>query len=92
MTERSRIMKDLFGILAELKAHRLLRNWRQEDVARRAGMSRSGVADYENGRVGQPDLEFLDRVAAVYGFRIGIYLEVDDGEVHDGDRSSSPSS
>jgi transcriptional regulator with XRE-family HTH domain len=81
----SRIQSEVAAIVLEMRLHRLSRRWTQIDLADRAGINRTTVADYETGRH-HPNLYYLDRIAQGLGYQIGIYLEEADksGDVQDG--------
>jgi transcriptional regulator with XRE-family HTH domain len=65
-------MDDLaFGRLVRLA--RIERRWRQEDVAERAGVSRSTVSRLERGHVGQIPLDTVRAVCAVLDIRVQLH-------------------
>lgn len=57
---------------AAFRAVRIRRGWRQQDVAERAGVSRSLVSLIERGHIGTVALLTLRRVAAVLEIRIDV--------------------
>ena len=54
-------------LLKRLRAHRLARNWTQDEMARRAGMSRATYQNLEGG-YGNPTLSNLMRILGILGF------------------------
>jgi transcriptional regulator with XRE-family HTH domain len=57
-----------------IRALRIRKRWRQEELGARAGMSRSVVARIEGGRAGHVTLATLERVAAALGARVLVKL------------------
>ena len=55
-----------------LRMLRLRREWRQQDVAGRAGLSRAAVGRHENGIIGSVDA--VERHASVFGLRLELRL------------------
>ena len=55
----------MLSIHAQLKLLRQARGLTQEEVAGRIGVTRQAVSSYESGRT-RPDLETLERLAALY--------------------------
>ena len=55
-----------------LRMLRLRRNWRQSDVAEKAGISPSAVGRHESGVVGS--LSLLEQHAAVFGLRVDVRM------------------
>ena len=53
-------------MLNRIRAHRLARNWSQEELARRAGLSRASYQNLEGG-YGNPTLSNLMRVLGILG-------------------------
>lgn len=53
-------------LLHRVRQHRLKHNWSQAEMARRAGLSRTGYQDFENG-YGNITLANLARVLGVLG-------------------------
>jgi len=66
---------------AILRAVRRRRGWRQEDVARRAGISRSLVSLLERGHLGQTSLSGVRDVARVLDIRIDVVARWRGGQV-----------
>jgi transcriptional regulator with XRE-family HTH domain len=64
-----------------LRAVRLRKNRRQEDVAHRAGVSQSTVSDIELGRFDSTSLEILQRVAKALDARIDLNVRWRGGEL-----------
>jgi transcriptional regulator with XRE-family HTH domain len=54
-------------LLKRLRAHRLARNWTQDEMAKRAGMSRATYQNFEGG-YGNPTLSNLMRILGILGF------------------------
>jgi transcriptional regulator with XRE-family HTH domain len=66
---------------AVLRAARIRRRWRQEDVARRAGLSRGFVSLAERGHLDRVSLGTLRRLAQTLDVRIDVYARWRGGEV-----------
>jgi transcriptional regulator with XRE-family HTH domain len=58
------------GIGSAFRAVRIRRGWRQLDLAARARVSRSVIAQAERGDIGRMPLETLDRIAAALEIRL----------------------
>jgi transcriptional regulator with XRE-family HTH domain len=58
-----------------IRALRQRREWRQADLAREAGVSRSVVARIEQGRGDRVPVSRLDRIATAVGARVVVRLE-----------------
>lgn len=63
---------DDMRVAAAFRTVRLRRGWSQQDVAERAGVSRSLVSDIERGHFSTTSLERLRAVARVLGIRIDL--------------------
>ena len=63
-----------------LRMLRIRRNWRQEDVAARAGLSPSAIGRHERGWTGS--LDSLERHAAVFNLRVEVRLVGRGGDLH----------
>lgn len=72
---------DVVRFGAALRAIRLRARLRQEDVARRARVSRSTVARIETGSVGTLTVETLERIAAAVGARAELRLRWRGGDL-----------
>ena len=66
---------------AALRAVRVRRRWRQQDVGDRAGVSRSFISLVERGHLDAVSLSTLRRVGAVLDVRIDIYARWRGGEL-----------
>lgn len=55
-----------------LRLLRLRKNWRQSDVAAKAGISSSAIGRHENGLIGS--LAVFDSHAAVFGLRVDVWV------------------
>lgn len=64
---------DLGGVAARIRETRRSLSWTQEELARRIGVSRSAIAQWETDRTGQIRAN-LARVAAVLGVSVGYLL------------------
>jgi transcriptional regulator with XRE-family HTH domain len=64
-----------------LRAIRIRRAWRQEDVARRARVSRERVSQIERGGAGSLPLEQVRRVAAALDGRLDVYVRWHGGDL-----------
>ena len=73
-------MEDL-RVGAALRAVRVRRRWRQEDVATRAGVPRSLVSDIERGHLGSTSLTRLRAVASALDVRIDLVARWRGGEL-----------
>lgn len=63
----------------KLKSLRELRNWSQEELAKRLGVSRSKIGNYEQG-TREPKFEDLEAIADIFNCPIS-YLVTDDKPV-----------
>lgn len=66
---------------AALRAVRLNKKWRQQDVANRAGVSPATVSNLERGRIGRVQLDTLRRVAAALDIRVDVIARWRGGEL-----------
>lgn len=64
-----------------LRAVRLRKNWRQVDVAQRAGVSQSTVSDLELGRVGSITVDTIRRIAQCLDVRVELITRWRGGEL-----------
>ena len=62
-------MQGVIHIENKLQFLRELRDWKQQDVAKALGVSRSTYANYESGRRA-PDLSILMNLADIYGISL----------------------
>lgn len=65
-----------------LRALRHRRGWRQRDVAKRSGVSRSVVSELERGHLERHQLAALTRVGASVGATVRVDLLVAGGDLH----------
>jgi transcriptional regulator with XRE-family HTH domain len=66
---------------AAVRAVRKRRGWRQQDVATRAGVSRSFISLVEHGHLDRVPLRTIRRIAAVLDIRIDIVARWRGGEL-----------
>ena len=66
---------------AAIRAVRLRKRWRQEDVANKAGVSRAQVSLIERGHIASLTLDSLRAVAAVLEIRIDVFARWRGGEL-----------
>jgi transcriptional regulator with XRE-family HTH domain len=64
-----------------VRSLRIKRDWRQADVARRAGVSASTISRLERGGAGLLQLSVLRRIARILGARIDAIVRWDGGEL-----------
>lgn len=57
-----------------VRALRIRKHWRQDDLARRAEVTRSDISRIERGRAGMLDLDLVARVAAALGARLEVRI------------------
>ena len=60
----------------KLRSMRIIRGWSQEELARRLGISRSAVGNYEQG-TREPGFEELEAIADVFNCTIAFLIEND---------------
>jgi transcriptional regulator with XRE-family HTH domain len=65
---------DVIGFGRGMRALRIRRAWTQEDLGRRAGMSRGAVARIEQGRADGLTVKSLERLATALGGRVLVRL------------------
>lgn len=75
---------------ASVRQERMRRGWRQEDLAKRAGVPRSRLARIETGRVDRPSIRDLDRLAEALEVTLG-YLLLPDHPFRGMVRTENPS-
>ena len=66
---------------AAFRAVRVRRRWRQQDVADRAGVSRTLVSDIERGHFGSTPIDTVRKIAATLDIRIDILMRWRGGEL-----------
>lgn len=66
---------------AALRAARLRRDWRQQDLADRAHVARSTVAEVEAGRIGRLRLDTLERIGAALDVTVQVVARFRGGEL-----------
>ncbi|CAN5754923.1 hypothetical protein BH24CHL5_BH24CHL5_00130 [soil metagenome] len=72
---------DTARVGAVCRALRISRRWRQDDLARRAGVTRSDVSRLERGRAGMLDVDVVAGIATALGARLELRIVWHGGEL-----------
>ena len=70
------------GILNHVRRHRRVREWTQQELADRVGVTRQTVISIEGGKY-NPSVGLALRLAEAFGVPVEELFEIDPGEHHD---------
>ncbi len=70
------------GVLNQVRRHRRLREWTQEDLAKRVEVTRQTIISIEGGKY-NPSIGLALRIARAFGMPVEELFQLEGGESHD---------
>jgi putative transcriptional regulator len=70
------------GVLTQVRRYRRLREWTQEDLAKRVEVTRQTIISIEGGKY-NPSIGLALRIARAFGMPLEELFQLEGGESHD---------